>query len=79
VSALTAQLLALGLTLREVPGDGNCMFRALSDQLHGGSDRHLEFRAGVVEFMKSNREDFEPFLVDETSFERHLRELGNGD
>ena len=77
MSALTAQLAPLGLTLREVPGDGNCMFRALSDQLHGATDRHLEFRADVVEFMKGHREDFEPFLVDETSFDRHLNALGN--
>ena len=75
--SLVAQLLPLGLSLREVPGDGNCLFRAFSDQLHGEDARHAEIRADVVDYMRRNREDFEPFLVDETSFERHLQNLGN--
>ena len=71
-----AQLFPLGLALREVPGDGNCLFRALSDQLYGEDARHAEIRTDVVDYIRSNREDFEPFLVDETSFERHLQNLG---
>ena len=74
--SLVAQLLPLGLALREVPGDGNCLFRAFSDQLYGEDARHAEIRSDVVDYMRSNREDFEPFLVDETSFERHLQNLG---
>ena len=74
--SLVAQLLPLGLALREVPGDGNCLFRALSDQLYGQDAHHAEIRADVVNYMRNHREDFEPFLVDETSFERHLQNLG---
>ena len=77
VTALAAQLRPLRLALREVPGDGNCLFRALSDQLYGEDARHAEIRADVVDYMRRNREDFEPFLVDETSFERHLQNLGS--
>lgn len=77
VSALVAQLFPLGLALREVPGDGNCLFRALSDQLYGEDARHAKIRTDVVDYIRSNREDFEPFLVDETSFERHLQNLGD--
>ena len=77
VSALVAQLRPLRLALREVPGDGNCLFRALSDQLYGEDARHAEIRADVVDYMRRNRGDFEPFLVDETSFERHLQNLGS--
>ncbi len=54
----------------------NCLFRAFSDQLYGTSDRHAEIRRDVVDFMRSNAQDFEPFLVDEVSFDRHLELLG---
>ena len=74
--SLVAQLLPLRLALREIPGDGNCLFRAFSDQLYGEDARHAEIRADVVGYMRAHREDFEPFLVDETSFDRHLQNLG---
>ena len=51
------------------------MFRALSDQIHGSSDQHMNLRADVVSFMRKHRDDFEPFLVDETSYDRHLQLL----
>ena len=74
--SLVAQLLPLRLALRVIPGDGNCLFRAFSDQLYGEDARHAEIRADVVDYMRAHREDFEPFLVDETSFDRHLQNLG---
>lgn len=48
------------------------MFRALSDQLHGTSEQHANYRQDVVNFMRQHRQDYEPFLVDEPSFDRHL-------
>ena len=62
-------------TLSLPPFSRNCMFRALSDQIHGSSDQHLNMRADVVDFMRKHRDDFEPFLVDETSYDRHLQLL----
>ncbi|MEQ2182664.1 hypothetical protein GOODEAATRI_024599 [Goodea atripinnis] len=56
------QLQALGLKLREVPGDGNCLFRALGDQLEGHSRGHLRLRQETVQYMMSHRQDFEPFI-----------------
>ncbi|CAL1605541.1 unnamed protein product [Knipowitschia caucasica] len=69
------QLQALGLKLREVPGDGNCLFRALGDQLEGHSRAHLRLRQETVDFMKSHRHDFEPFVEDDVPFEKHLSNL----
>ncbi|XP_059085347.1 OTU domain-containing protein 3-like [Tigriopus californicus] len=73
--SLRNQLEVMGLTLREVPGDGNCLFRALSDQLHGTSEEHANYRQDVVNFMRQHVSDYEPFLVDEPSFDRHLELL----
>lgn len=69
------QLRALGLKLREVPGDGNCLFRALGDQLEGHSRNHLRHRQETVDYMIKQREDFEPFVEDDIPFEKHVASL----
>nr|XP_045006234.1 OTU domain-containing protein 3 isoform X2 [Jaculus jaculus] len=69
------QLQALGLKLREVPGDGNCLFRALGDQLEGHSRNHLRHRQETVDYMIRQREDFEPFVEDDIPFEKHVASL----
>lgn len=69
------QLQALGLKLREVPGDGNCLFRALGDQLEGHSWGHLRLRQETVQYMMSHRQDFEPFVEDDVPFSQHLSNL----
>ncbi|XP_020828817.1 OTU domain-containing protein 3 isoform X1 [Phascolarctos cinereus] len=69
------QLQALGLKLREVPGDGNCLFRALGDQLEGHSRNHLRHRQETVDYMIRQRDDFEPFVEDDIPFEKHVASL----
>lgn len=59
------QLSALGLVLKDVKGDGNCLFRALGDQLNGDGDNHLEYRERTVRYISSHRDEFEPFLSEE--------------
>lgn len=44
--------------------DGNCLFRALSDQLYGDyGQQHAEVRSEVCDFMADNSDDFKVFLV----------------
>ncbi|KAL3916954.1 MAG: hypothetical protein SGILL_004940 [Bacillariaceae sp.] len=52
------------LEVLEMSPDGNCLFRALSDQLYGdyGND-HANIRAEICDFMESNKQDFTDFLV----------------
>ncbi|KAM4609808.1 OTU domain-containing protein 3 isoform 2-T2 [Polymixia lowei] len=69
------QLQALGLKLREVPGDGNCLFRSLGDQLEGHSRAHLRLRQETIQYMMSHRQDFEPFVEDDVPFAQHLSNL----
>ena len=46
-----------------VKGDGNCLFRCLSDQVFGDhGDRHAEVRGAVVSYMKEHSDYFEAFL-----------------
>ncbi|KAJ8412189.1 hypothetical protein AAFF_G00144560 [Aldrovandia affinis] len=74
-SSFNNQLQALGLKLREVPGDGNCLFRALGDQLEGHSRGHLQLRQEIVQYMQAHRQDFEPFVEDDMPFTEYLANL----
>lgn len=76
VPAMKIQLEKLGLVLKEVEGDGNCLFRALSDQLHGTPEKHGQLRSQVVNYIRLHRDDFEPFHSDENvPFDQHLELL----
>ena len=40
----------MGLYAANVLGDGNCQFRALSDQMYGSPGHHLDIRSSVSSF-----------------------------
>ncbi len=42
------QVARFGLKLKEVRGDGNCLFRSFSDQLDGVESNHSEYRGKIV-------------------------------
>lgn len=67
VAALNKQLAALSppLVLRSCLGDGNCLYRSVSDQLHGDESHHVELRAMAVARMRLSRAYFELFLLEE--------------
>lgn len=74
---MKCQLEKIGLGLKDIPGDGNCLFRALADQLYGGQEGqklHGRLRNETVKYMLKNKEDFEPFFASDEglTFDRHL-------
>ncbi|KAK4790899.1 hypothetical protein SAY86_031312 [Trapa natans] len=71
------QLDALGLKIVQVTADGNCFFRALADQLEGSEDEHGKYRSMVVQYIKKNRETFEPFIEDEVPFDEYCQTMEN--
>lgn len=73
VADLRAQLGSIGLTLRDIPGDGNCLFRALGDQFEGHSRNHMKHRMDTVRYMIAHRKHFEPFI--DIPFERYIDNL----
>jgi len=73
--SLNTQLATMGLSLKQIPGDGNCLFRALGDQLDGNAGDHLHHRTSSVNYMRQHRDDFEPFVEDDISFDTHLASL----
>ncbi|KAL4088479.1 hypothetical protein PRIC1_012899 [Phytophthora ramorum] len=68
----------LGWEVAPIRKDGNCLFRALSDQLYGHERRHLELRRRLVDFIDLERVFFEPFVAGEGVVEycERLREAG---
>jgi OTU domain-containing protein 3 len=76
---LNDQLRALGLYAADTMGDGNCLFRALSDQLYGTESRHAQLRTDICNWVESHKERYAPFCDDERGLDTHLgcmRELG---
>ena len=69
------QLSQFGLDFKEITGDGNCMFRAISDQMVGGEDMHDQYRSLSISFMRDNREDFAPFVEDDEDFSHYIRRM----
>lgn len=63
--------------------DGNCLFRAVSDQLYADyGDRHEEVRSKICDFMEDKEDEYSMFLVieeddddhDATDFESYIRD-----
>ncbi|CEG39200.1 OTU (ovarian tumor)-like cysteine protease [Plasmopara halstedii] len=68
----------LGWEVVPIRKDGNCLFRALSNQLYGHERRHLELRRRLVDFIDLKRAFFEPFVTKEgvVKYCARLREAG---
>lgn len=69
---LDTQLRNLGLCTKNITGDGNCLFRALSDQYYGQDSRHKEIRQEVCQFLRENEENYKFFVEDDQSFDHHV-------
>ncbi|KAJ7157965.1 hypothetical protein C8R43DRAFT_996504 [Mycena crocata] len=70
---LTEQLRSLGLYAAPTVGDGNCLFRALSDQLYGSPSRHPQLRKDICDWIARHKSRYEPFVEDERGLDVHLR------
>ena len=69
---LRSRLKFLGLRMKTIDGDGNCQFRACSDQLYGTQEHHEMVRSSAVDFMRAHDSDFSCFCVEEGAFESYL-------
>jgi OTU domain-containing protein 3 len=72
---LSTQLRSLGLYAASTVGDGNCLFRALSDQLLGTPNHHLQLRAEICDWIALHKARYEPFVEDDRGIEVHLRNM----
>jgi len=61
-----------GLEMVEQEGDGNCLFRAVSLQVYGAADVHMDVRKRCLDFMAKDEAHFSEFVVDEP-FMQYIR------
>ena len=64
----------------DVLPDGNCMFRALSHQLYGSDQHHVQVRSMLLEVIESNKIIYQPYWIEDmpwgkTRFNEHLQRV----
>ncbi|XP_051126746.1 OVARIAN TUMOR DOMAIN-containing deubiquitinating enzyme 7 [Andrographis paniculata] len=72
---LRSQLDCMGLKIITVTADGNCLFRALADQIEGDEDEHEKYRKMAVKCLKENPMMFQPFVEDEVPFNKYCESM----
>lgn len=60
-------LASRGFVIHSVEGDGNCLFRSVSHQVYGDDRYHALVRAYCMDYMESEKEYFEPYVVGDMS------------
>ena len=75
-SGLLDKLCILGLRQVKIRGDGNCFFRAVSDQLYNHENHHLQLRMATMNHIAINRDDFSSFLTsDNNNMSGYIRRM----
>lgn len=77
---LADQLRPMGLRVKKMDGDGNCLFRSFADQICGDCEEHQQYRDDCCNMMLDNIEEFELFHAEdeeeeEESFEAYVRSM----
>lgn len=75
IDAFNAILRKKNLYVRDVSSDGNCLFRAVSDQLYGSESRHSELRQRACGYMRCHEDAFAPFIDDSKSFASYVQHM----
>ena len=65
-------LLQSNLRIKEVKGDGNCLFRAVSDQVYGTDQYYELLREKCMDYLVIMRRFFEPYIGED--FDDYIKE-----
>ena len=65
-------LLQSNLQIKEVKGDGNCLFRAVSDQVYGTDQYYELLREKCMDYLVIMRRFFEPYIGE--NFDEYIKE-----
>jgi len=58
-----------------VGGDGNCLFRAIADQIEGNEKLHRKYRDETIDFIEQHKEDYAPFVEDDETIDQYVNDL----
>ncbi len=65
----------LGYFIREVGGDGNCLFRSVSEQMEGNENKYKEYREKCVNYIAEHKDEFAPFIVDDETIDEYIERM----
>ncbi len=65
----------MGLRVKYMATDGNCMFRSIADQIEGNTDHHHRYRGQIMDYIAANEEYFTPFIEDDETFEDYVSRM----
>ena len=68
-------LLESKLRCKTISSDGNCLFRAIGDQVYGDSNKYQSLRDSVVAYMKQHEEYFTSFIEDDEKFDDYVEKM----
>ncbi len=67
---------SIGFNLYDVKTDGNCLFRAVADQIDCDEEKHAIYRKLAVDCIAKNLKRFEKFFFDpKLTFEEYLQQM----
>ncbi|EEA06219.1 OTU-like cysteine protease family protein [Cryptosporidium muris RN66] len=58
--------------IRDIIGDGNCLFRAVSDQLYGNSENHEIIRSYCMDYIEINKDKFSDFIHEYPNIDNYI-------
>jgi len=69
-----------GINSKEILGDGNCLFRAISQAVYGTEDKHVELRKQAIGYINDNQDTLLGFIHDNETFKQYIKRLSqNGE
>ncbi|KAM9964330.1 hypothetical protein ACTFIW_004088 [Dictyostelium discoideum] len=69
------QLSLLNLSRKEIPKDGSCLFRCVSESIFGTQNYHSRVRIQCIKYLELNRDLFEPFACIHNPWEKYILEM----
>ncbi|CAD98564.1 cysteine protease [Cryptosporidium parvum Iowa II] len=67
-------LLPYEVRVKNIEGDGNCLFRSIGSQLYGESEHHEIIRSACMDYVDLNKESFSGFVHEYSSIEKYIQE-----
>jgi regulator of replication initiation timing len=61
--------------MRDVDGDGNCLFRSIADQIDGDESVHRQYRDMAVKQLTDNKDFYKLFFDENEDFDKYLKEM----
>ncbi len=56
------ELRSINLKIREIKGDGNCLYRAVADQLYGNENYYDILKSKCLDYLELEKEFFSQFI-----------------